>query len=367
MSNARNGLAERVAHLVEQADFLDPLADALARILSPLRRLGVVTDLLAGTPLGHPAHPAVVLLPLGSWTSATVLDVLGDESTRSAATMLTGAGVVLTAPAALTGAHDWLDTEGPQRRVGLVHALANTSAVACFAAGWLARRKGEHDRGVRLGLAGSGLMGFSAWLGGHLTYTRGVGVRADAPGLHRAPAPGAPGGPMAAADVVDLLMQQHREAIALMARVEGSAGEQRARAFLELRRMLAVHEAAEQAIVHPATRQGVPGGEALVKARLDEEARAVSAMTELEQFDIDSPDFAGRFATLQQDVRQHAEHEETEELTRLRREHTREDLVVLAEEVRRAQQAASLRLAQDNVSSFPAMVEVARSAVASAR
>jgi uncharacterized membrane protein len=46
-----------------------------------------------------------------------------------------------------------------------------------YVASWLARGKGHHGRGALLALAGSGMLAFSGWLGGHLAYTRGVGVK----------------------------------------------------------------------------------------------------------------------------------------------------------------------------------------------
>ena len=182
MDTTLNRTAERVARLIEEAEVLDPLATAVARVLSPLRRLGALSELLGGAPLGHPAHPAAVLLPLGAWSSAALLDLVGGEASRDAAATRVGLGVLAATPAALTGAKDWLDTDGPARRVGLVHALTNSTALACFASSWWARRAGRHRRGVALGLAGCGVVTLSAWLGGHLTYARGVGVRAGAPG-----------------------------------------------------------------------------------------------------------------------------------------------------------------------------------------
>src|SRR3954471_16601075 len=41
---------------------------------------------------------------------------------------------------------------------------------------WLARRRGRRARGVGLSLAGAGLISVSGWLGGHLSYSLGIGV-----------------------------------------------------------------------------------------------------------------------------------------------------------------------------------------------
>ena len=80
-------------------------------------------------------------------------------------------------PTALSGAADWGDTTGPARRVGLVHAAANTTALALLRA----RRGGRAcaavtARGVALGLAGATAATVGGYLGGHLLQTLGVGV-----------------------------------------------------------------------------------------------------------------------------------------------------------------------------------------------
>src|SRR6185503_795064 len=68
------------------------------------------------------------------------------------------------------------DTTGAARRVGLVHAAANTTALACYAASWWARVRGRHARGVALGLAGATAATVGGYLGGHLLQSLGVGV-----------------------------------------------------------------------------------------------------------------------------------------------------------------------------------------------
>ena len=91
-------------------------------------------------------------LPIGFWTSAFVLDIVGGKRSRPAAELLVGLGVLSALPTAASGAADWSDTDGGSRRVGLVHAAANTSAVVLYAWSWNARRQNRHARGVALGL-----------------------------------------------------------------------------------------------------------------------------------------------------------------------------------------------------------------------
>ena len=133
-------------------------------------------DALSGAWLGHPLHPLLTDLPIGFWTSAFTLDLLGGRTTRRAATQLVGWGVVTALPTAVSGAADWGDTTGAARRIGFVHAAANTTALTCYAASWWARVRGRHARGVALGLAGATAATVGGYLGGHLLQTLGVGV-----------------------------------------------------------------------------------------------------------------------------------------------------------------------------------------------
>jgi nitrite reductase/ring-hydroxylating ferredoxin subunit/uncharacterized membrane protein len=133
-------------------------------------------DLLSGTWLGHPLHPLLTDLPIGFWTSAFTLDLVGGRRSRRAATQLVAWGVVAAVPTAVSGAADWGDTTGPARRIGLVHAAANTTALACYAASWWSRVRGRHARGVVLGLVGATAATVGGYLGGHLLQTLGVGV-----------------------------------------------------------------------------------------------------------------------------------------------------------------------------------------------
>jgi nitrite reductase/ring-hydroxylating ferredoxin subunit/uncharacterized membrane protein len=150
----------------------DPVADSVRHALDRQP----VKDLLSGTWLGHPLHPILTDLPIGFWTSAFTLDLVGGKRSRRAATQLVAWGVLSAVPTALSGAADWGDTTGPARRVGLVHATANTTALALYAASWWSRVRGRHARGVALGLAGATAATVGGYLGGHLLQTLGVGV-----------------------------------------------------------------------------------------------------------------------------------------------------------------------------------------------
>lgn len=147
----------------------DPVESAFGR--------GARGQVLRGEWLGHALHPLLTDLVIGTWTSAHVLDLVGGDQARGAARTLVGAGLLAAAPTAWTGWAEWSRSGLREQRVGVVHAVANGLAIGTYAASWLARRRGDHAAGVRLGLAGATLSGAAAYLGGHLATARKVGSR----------------------------------------------------------------------------------------------------------------------------------------------------------------------------------------------
>ena len=79
-------------------------------------------------------------------------------------------------PSAWAGWSDWSFTNGAERRVGLVHAAANVTAIGAYAVSWLVRRNGHQRAGFAWSVAGATAMSVGGWLGGHLAYALGVGV-----------------------------------------------------------------------------------------------------------------------------------------------------------------------------------------------
>ena len=167
---------------LEQASALDPAVRRLSAAVDGVLPKGPLKDALHGRWLGHAVHPLLVTVPIGMWTGAILLDLTGEEWARRAARRLVGAGVLAVAPTALTGLADWSelgDFDRP-KRVGLVHAAANNTTAVLYAASWLARRRGDHRRGRELALAGAAGLAVGGYLGGHLSYSQGVGVNRNA-------------------------------------------------------------------------------------------------------------------------------------------------------------------------------------------
>jgi nitrite reductase/ring-hydroxylating ferredoxin subunit/uncharacterized membrane protein len=161
----------------EQAGALDAPGKTIGKAVRDALSPGAVKDALSGTWLGHAVHPPLTDVVIGSFLGASLLDVLAPDS-DDAARRLIGVGIAAAVPTALTGANDWADTEVADpavRRVGLVHAAANTTALGLYATSLAARRNGARRRGTALALAGAAVLTFSGYLGGHMSYTRGVG------------------------------------------------------------------------------------------------------------------------------------------------------------------------------------------------
>jgi nitrite reductase/ring-hydroxylating ferredoxin subunit/uncharacterized membrane protein len=172
----------RLIESSEQGQALDQLAEQLQGLMRSAVEQGGpaarrLKNWLHGTWLGHPLHPALTDVPIGAWTVGFLLDVVGAEEQADAAMTI---GALAAVPTALAGAADWGETYGPERRVGLVHALLNTFGLSCVIASLFARRNDNRPLGVALSTAGLSVASFSAWLGGSLVYVRGVGVSHNA-------------------------------------------------------------------------------------------------------------------------------------------------------------------------------------------
>ncbi|MGH2721416.1 MAG: Rieske 2Fe-2S domain-containing protein, partial [Actinomycetota bacterium] len=161
---------------IERMEGLDKLADGLTAVAGRIAPAGPVKDLLSGTMLGHPLHPALTDVAIGAWLSSALLDVAGGPGAEKAADRLLCLGLLSAVPTVATGLSDWGDTWGKARRVGLVHAAVNTAGTLCFGVSLLARRRGARTLGRLLSLAGTGIMTVGGYLGGHLSYRKGVGV-----------------------------------------------------------------------------------------------------------------------------------------------------------------------------------------------
>jgi nitrite reductase/ring-hydroxylating ferredoxin subunit/uncharacterized membrane protein len=172
-------MAQKVAErVVEGMPWLDPVSETLQSAVQRAVQSGgenarTVKDVLHGTWLGHPLHPAIVAVPLGAWTTTLLLDLAGMES---GADLSLGLGIAGAVSAALAGIADWSDTYGQDRRMGTAHALLNTTGLAMNIYSLILRRRGARAKGVAFSTLAYGVAMISGFLGGELAYSRGIGV-----------------------------------------------------------------------------------------------------------------------------------------------------------------------------------------------
>ena len=144
-------------------------------------------------------------------------------------------------------------------------------------------------------------------------------------------------------DVVDVLLAQHARIEELFLLVAGATGPAKREAFEDLVRMLAVHETAEEEVVHPASRGLIDSGDAIVDDRLDEERQAKEMLQALIDDGVDSEGFDTGLLLLRNAVLTHARYEERYEFTRLRAKLPADRLRTLAAAVLAAESMAPTR------------------------
>jgi nitrite reductase/ring-hydroxylating ferredoxin subunit/uncharacterized membrane protein len=178
-----------IARVVESQTWLDKLGDPLQNWLlqlygkpgQPNRR---IKDILNGTWLGHALHPALTDIPLGAWSCTMLLDLVsnnaGSDGIALGADVTLALGIVGATAAAVTGVTDWSDLYGTDRRVGLMHGLLNSGILLTNIGSLVLRLTGRRRTGITLSTVGYLASLLSAYLGGELSFAKGVGVNHDA-------------------------------------------------------------------------------------------------------------------------------------------------------------------------------------------
>lgn len=142
-------------------------------------------------------------------------------------------------------------------------------------------------------------------------------------------------------EVVDFLLVQHARIEELFATVIAGRGEARAHAFEELARLLTIHEAAEEEIVHPLARASIDAGAEVIAARLAEEEAASELLTALLAKEVTDPGFDAGIIALRDAVLAHATYEERYEFPQLRQHVDAERLRTAAAAAQASQAAAA--------------------------
>lgn len=139
-----------------------------------------VADVLHGKQIGHPLHPILTDITIGSWTFATVFDLwsifLRSPGAQKAADRLITLGTLSALPTALAGITDFSGIKQDSAGHGALHGMLNTVALFFFWRSMRNRARNHHLSGFFYSTLGLGIMTMSAWIGGELVYERRVGV-----------------------------------------------------------------------------------------------------------------------------------------------------------------------------------------------
>lgn len=174
--------------IIQKLPFLGPLGETIHQWLALLgtvagSRAGQVKDLLNGTWLGHPLHPALTDVPIGAWMGASLLDLADRGEGRGmgrGADLLVALGCAGAVGAAATGLADWQDKHGPERDLGTAHAIVNSGALALFATSLALRLRGSRRPAIGISALGLGAALTGAYVGGEMVFRRGIQVNRNA-------------------------------------------------------------------------------------------------------------------------------------------------------------------------------------------
>jgi nitrite reductase/ring-hydroxylating ferredoxin subunit/uncharacterized membrane protein len=139
-----------------------------------------IKDFLNGVWLGHPVHPVLVNIPIGAWTATLILDLAWlsdkDEGVARSADIMMWTGLAGAVGAAATGITNWVDTDGPDRRTGVLHALLNSGSTVLNLTSAILRLTGQRRTAIALAAASYAIVSYSAYIGGELSYSSAIGV-----------------------------------------------------------------------------------------------------------------------------------------------------------------------------------------------
>ena len=183
-------LTERISVRIIRSNLMRNVSAFLDNLMS--RSLGVTAlrpfkIFLNGSLIGHPLHPMLTDIPIGTWTVTILLDLtgllLGFPQLALASGIAAGVGVAGALAAAAAGLADWMDIDPPEKAIGAFHATVNVSATALFLVSFLMRWRSHWESGWEsfvVALAGYVLVMIGGYLGGALVFYKGVMINRNA-------------------------------------------------------------------------------------------------------------------------------------------------------------------------------------------
>jgi len=171
-------MSRLLSRLSTSMPWLDQGASILKAISEPIlshNAPAALRNALYGTWLEHPLHPAITDVPIGCWTATAAFDLIGEERAADVSLRL---GVLGALGSAVTGLAQWYDLQEMEepRRLGTLHATLNVAALGLYAGSWVLRDRDQRGAGIATAMTGYAIASASAWIGGDLAYTLGIGV-----------------------------------------------------------------------------------------------------------------------------------------------------------------------------------------------
>jgi nitrite reductase/ring-hydroxylating ferredoxin subunit len=167
-------MAHLLARIMAAQDgWAKPLGDFNHRWLSALfRPMRPIKDFLNGTWLGHPVHSAATDIPIGTLLMTVVLDVLDLGPAADATLVVT---LLFMLVAAVSGAADYVDTDGTARNRASLHSTLMVVGLALVVLSLIVRAGNPADRAlpVALSIIAFLVVTAGAYVGGEVVYALG--------------------------------------------------------------------------------------------------------------------------------------------------------------------------------------------------
>lgn len=150
--------------------------------------------------------------------------------------------------------------------------------------------------------------------------------------------------PTTSPDVLDLLVEEHREVESLLAELRRTTHEERARDLADVViATLVRHSVAEETYVYPAMREYLPDGDEAVAHDLAEHEQLEELLKEMEDLSVTDERFLRVVDRIEQALSDHVADEETEQFPLLRRMVPAQRLVEMRGQVEQVERIAPTR------------------------
>jgi hemerythrin-like domain-containing protein len=145
-------------------------------------------------------------------------------------------------------------------------------------------------------------------------------------------------------DVIDILITDHREMIALLGQIEHTSDASQRRDLAEtLIAEVMRHAVAEEMYVYPAIQEHMPDGAKEVEHDKQEHQEIVQVMKQMEDVDASDPSFMELVRQLEAHLRHHVDDEESKQFPQLRAHIPAEKLIDMGQKVETAKKLAPTR------------------------